>query len=331
MRRALPTGRPTLALASLTLTLALAAAAAAPALATFPGRPGPIVYSRSGFDGVEASGGLFAHGPRLRQQPRQLTHGVDDETPSFSADGRQIVFAGDREALPMTYASHIYVMRADGANVRQLTEGVAFDRNPSFSPDGRRIVFDRTVGSGRPRIYMVNADGSGLHPLTDGTSAAYEPVFTPNGRRIVYVGTADVDARTDHSDIFAMAPSGASQRVLIDGVRNETEPDVSPNGRRIVFVSNRSHGPNLFVARANGRHVRRVTHSRGDCFSSQCFAAPVFSPDGRHIAFVRIGRYSSDLAVARPDGSHSKEFDEAGTEEEGYGSHIASPTWGGLP
>ena len=128
-----------------------------------------------------------------------------------------------------------------------------------------------------------------------------------------------------------MAADGADQRVLIDGIRNESEPDVSPTGRAIAFVSNRAHGPNIFIARADGTRVRAVTHSKRDCFSTACYLAPAWSPDGRHLAYLREGRYSSELVVSRLDGSQSKEFDEGGTEEEGYGSHVGSPAWSAVP
>jgi hypothetical protein len=36
--------------------------------------------------------------------------------------------------------------------------------------------------------------------------------------------------------------------------------------------------------------------------------------------------------VMRADGrGHAKEFDEAGTEEEGFGSRIGAPAWGPVP
>ncbi len=319
----------------LALSLALLGAlagAAAPAQATFPGSPGPLVYPRSSFsESSFDNGGLFAHGPRLSQKPQQLTTDPDDNAPSFSADGHLIAFASNRDAGTSS-GTHIYVMNADGSGVRQLTSGSAFDSDPSFSPDGERVVFDRrTGGSGSSRIYAVGVDGSGLHQLTDGSSGAWDPVFTPNGRRIVYVGDGDSDARTDRSDIWAMGPTGADQRVLIDGVRDESEPDVSPNGRAIVFASNRFHESNIYVARANGKHVRPVTHNKGDCFRGTCFVSPVWSPDGKHIAALGLGRYKSDLEVMRPDGSQMKEFDSGGTEEEGYGSHVGAPAWGTVP
>lgn len=326
-----PRSRPSLVIVAL-LALTAALFAAAPAQASFPGSPGAIVYPRGGFDESGDTGGLFQHGPRASQKPHALTTESSDESPAVSADGSLIAFSGDREPpLPTGFVSHIYVIDAGGGNLRQVTSGTGADRDPSFSPDGERIVFDRTVGSGRPRIYSVNLDGSGLRALTDGSSSSTEPVFTPNGRRIVYTGTADTDARSDHSDIFAMGPNGENQKVLIDGIRNESEADVSPNGRAIIFVSNRDHGPNLFIAKSNGRGVRQITHSRRDCFSSACYLSPVFSPDGKHIAYLRVGRYSSDLEVSKPNGKGEKTFEEQGTEEEGYGTVVGPPAWGPRP
>jgi Tol biopolymer transport system component len=307
-------------------------AGAAPAQATFPGVPGPLVYPRTNFtESSSDGGGLFSHGPRVSQKPQQLTIDPDDHAPSFSADGRLIAFASARDTLP-SGGTHSYVMSSDGSGVHQLTSGPALDSNPSFSPDGERVVFDRrSGGGGASRIYVVGVDGSGLRALTDGSSSAWDPVFTPNGRRIVYVGDGDTDARSDHSDIWAMAPTGADQRVLIDGVRDESEPDVSPSGRAIVFASNRFHESNIYVARANGRRVRPVTHNKGDCFRGTCYVSPAWSPDGKHIAALGLGRYKSDLEVMRPDGSQMKEFDSGGTEEEGYGSHVGAPAWGTVP
>ena len=302
---------------------------AAPAQAAFPGKPGPLVYSRVSFNESADEGGLVLHGPRQRQKPHALTTNSGDNTPSFSADGRLVAFAGNYEAgTPLPPGRHIYVVNVDGGGLRQLTSGPDFDENPSFSPDGKKVVFDRRPSAGRAHIFVVNIDGTGLRQLTSGSFNDSEPVYTPSGRRIVFVSDRDHDVRTDRSDIFAMAASGANQRVLIDGPRNEDEPDTSPNGKSIVFVSNRAPGINIFVAGANGRHVRQLTHNRRDCFSGNCNLSPVWSPDGRHIAYLAVGRFSSDLEVMRADGGGGKEFSNGSTEEEGFGTGVGPPSWG---
>jgi Tol biopolymer transport system component len=306
------------------------ALAAAPAEATYPGKPGPIAYSKVNTSESGSTGGLFSHGPRLSQKPVALTTVPHDSMPFFSADGSRIVFVRDPD--PFATGAAIYVMDADGENAKQLTDGTAIDGNPTISPDGELVVFDRyEPAEHRSHLWAVGVDGTGLRQLTDGSDDEAEPVFAPNGKRILYAGDGDQDAKSDHSDIWAMAPDGSNQKVLVDGVRNESEPDVSPNGRKVVFSSNRNHGPNLFIANAKGKKVRAVTHNKGDCFRGRCYLTPVFSPDGKHLASTGGGRYSDALTVMKLDGSGQKTFDSGGTEEEGFGTHIGAPAWGPAP
>lgn len=307
--------------------------AAAPAHGAFPGKPGPIAYSFVQINEGEDSGGLQSHGPRRRDLAHQLTDDPGDSSPSYSADGRSIAFSGNRDPGPERRGAHIYVMSRSGAGVRQLTSGAFYDSNPAFSRDGRTIVFDRTALNGGPaQIYSVPVAGGTERAITAGGGSSYDPTFTPNGRRIVFVSNRRSSGRRDRSNIFSMRPNGTGVRLLIGGPRNELDPDVSPNGRWIAFASNRNHGPNLFVARINGRHVRQLTHSRHDCFGSACYTNPAWAPDGKHIAYLATGRYSSSIDVIRADGrGSSKEFDSGGTEEEGFGSRVAAPSWGSRP
>jgi Tol biopolymer transport system component len=308
---------------------------AAPAEGAFPGKPGPIAYRKSSADEVESSGGLLAHGPSKSEAPRKLTDNLSDDRPSYSADGRLIVFEGNRDPGENTVGTHIFVMKNDGSEVKQLTSGNFYDSNPSFSPSGKLVVFDRGPLQGHvTHIFSVNVDGSGLRQIGNDAGSDSDPTFTPNGKRIVFVSNRKSNGRRDRANIFSMRPNGSGMRVLIGGPREEYEPDVSPNGRQIAFASNRDHGhgPNIFIARMNGSHMRELTHSHGDCFESACYTSPSWSPDGKHIAYLSIGRYSSIVTVARVDGrGFSKDFDEGGTEEEGYGDYVGPPGWGPLP
>lgn len=315
---------PAIALAALVL--------AASAQAAFPGAPGPIAYAKTTFDEIETSGGIFAHGPSKKDAAQQLTEDPRDGSPSYSPNGRLIVFSGNRDPGE-TRGTHIYAMRSDGSAIEQLTSGSFYDSNPSFAPDGRLVVFDRgSANGGVTHIFSVSIDGSGLRQISDDQGSDSDPTFTPNGRRIVFASNRDSSGRRDRSNILSMRPDGSQIRLLIGGPRSEYEPDVSPNGRKIAFASNRDHGPNLFVARIDGTHVRELTHSRHDCFSSACYDSPSWSPDGKHIAFLSSGRYSSSVDVMRADGrGFSKEFDGGGTEEEGFGSGVGAPSWGPRP
>lgn len=62
------------------------------------------------------------------------------------------------------------------------------------------------------------------------------------------------------------------------------DPAVSPDGGRIAFAVTRRGGTDLYLMKANGTHVRRLTHERVRHSNS----APSWSPDGKRIAFQSI-------------------------------------------
>jgi Tol biopolymer transport system component len=56
----------------------------------------------------------------------------------------------------------IYVMNADGTEVRRLTNDVATDQGPAWSPDGTKIAFN-SDRDGNAEIYVMNVDGTGVN------------------------------------------------------------------------------------------------------------------------------------------------------------------------
>ena len=120
---------------------------------------------------------------------RNLTHHPAlDSSPDWSPDGSQIAFTSER-----TNGLSIFVMDADGANVRQLTEG-PFDVAPKWSPDGKRIAFEAMLvglGNGR-QIYMMNADDTNRWQVSEPIPQAggmFMMGWSPDGKKnSVYSG-----------------------------------------------------------------------------------------------------------------------------------------------
>lgn len=316
-------------LASIALAL-VAVVAPASAQAAFPGSAGPIAYQRLAFLDSTPTGGLFAHASTRSAVQRVLSGDASAEAPAYSPDGRLVVFAADLDSVAAT-RSRIYLMRADGSGVRQLTSGVQRDGHPSFSPNGRRVVFDRTTTGfdHYAHIFVVEVDSSGLRQLTYGAKVRdTDPTFAPNGKTIAFVSERADDGTGDRFDIFSMRSNGTRLKPLINGPLKDEEPDFSPNGRSIAFTSNLHDGPNVFVARADGRHVRQLTKGRRGCYRGRCYLSPSWAPDGKHIAFLSQAGESSNLAVMQPDGSGLEVIAEGGEGEAGAGGPIFGPAWG---
>jgi Tol biopolymer transport system component len=104
--------------------------------------------------------------------------------PYFSPDGRQIVFRSGRDGN-----HEIYLMNADGSNVRRLTNNAATDTMPAFSPDGKQVAFTSNRDEDY-EIYTLDIGTEGkpgeLRRVTHSPGFDTHPVYSPDGKWLVF-------------------------------------------------------------------------------------------------------------------------------------------------
>jgi len=127
-----------------------------------------------------------------------------DGGPFFSPDGSKIVFRASRPVSSEEMADYndlvengyvrpsaleIFVMDADGKNMKQITNFGKASFAPFFHPSGQKIIFSSNYKGAEPRdfnLFMINLDGTGLEQITFNPSFDGFPMFSPDGKYFVF-------------------------------------------------------------------------------------------------------------------------------------------------
>ncbi len=201
----------------------------------------------------------------------QLTdaRGYDAEA-CYSPDGTKIVFASNREAysreltereaamfdVDLAYMIDLYIMNADGSDVRRLTDNPGYDGGPFFSPDGDRVCFRRFSEDGKSaEIFTMGVDGSDVRRLTDLGKVSWAPYFHPSGDYLIFTTNRRGFAFDLH--LVRADGEGEPERVTytdaFDGL-----PVFLPDGDRLAWTSNREgNRSQIFMGQWNDAEARR--------------------------------------------------------------------------
>jgi TolB protein len=135
----------------------------------------------------------------------------------WSPDGKTIAFAMQVDK-PNQY--EIFLMGADGSNVRQLTRGLAgIGGSLDWSPDGRYLLI-YAGPEGDKNIFRIDVEAKTAIQLTDGGNNAASS-YSPDGQWIAFNSLRN----NDQADIFIMRADGSGTRQ----VTNHPEPDWQPH------------------------------------------------------------------------------------------------------
>lgn len=215
---------------------------------------------------------------------KQLTDQGNNVTPSWTPDGKQIIFASDRSGT-----RELYRMNADGSGVSQIVIAVVGNKlTPNMSHDLSQIVFAaENPLTGHPEIWVVNADGTAPRQLTNtpkantGPTWSLFPRFSLNDSHILYAST-----QSGSSQIWIMNNDGTGKQQLTNGVATDcpdaNAPNWSPDGKSIVFWAGyETRYGEIWMMDADGTNPKQLTDQPAPISSDN----PAWSPDGSAIIF----------------------------------------------
>lgn len=282
-----------------------------------------------------------SHLTRVTTPPNEQDNDTD---PSFSCDGRDIVFVSwyppAENSTRNGLINDIYVVQADGKSASgkspngkspngsgrtRLTKTSGRYLSPVFSPDGKQIAFysDEPVG-----LYLMNRQARSTPRIIWKPKSGKSPgliqgriSFNPDGRKITFAANSDFKGKHGRQvgpiSIYAVNTDGTGLKRLTNTFTNDLNPSFSPNGRKIVFSSGNGLVGHTYIHTMNSDGTGRKTINLFSAQERHSEDEPSFSPDGRQIVFTAGDHEYREIYVMDSIGKRSRRLTDNKFSETG--------------
>ena len=242
-----------------------------------------VASNRGGMPGIYQlrSGGADSLVPLLADSAANLQA-------ALSPDRTRVAFSSNRGG------SHdLWVMDADGHDLRRLTTDPGTEGEPAWTPDGARIVYTSAPKTGFSQLASIRTDGTDNRALTTLAGGSRSATVSPDGASIAFVSPRDGNTK-----IYTMASDGSGQRRMTKGSDRESSPHFLPTGE-LVFITEKGGGSRLQRLPAGAAQGVTVFET------SEPVVALAVSRDGGRVAYTagklaEPGKTSKLALVVRP-------------------------------
>jgi Tol biopolymer transport system component/C-terminal processing protease CtpA/Prc len=177
---------------------------------------------------------------------KQITHtAAQEDMPSFSPDGKSLVYASEREGTWNLYVAkttredEIYFFNATVIEEKPLLQSSENERMyPKYSPDGKEIAFIQD----RHQLMVYNIENKKIRQITDGsanpnTSGEIEYEWSPDSKWFTLVYTPN--KHEPYSDIGLVSAQGGAITNLTNSGYMDLNPKWVLKGNAVLFLSER--------------------------------------------------------------------------------------------
>ncbi|MGH9685332.1 MAG: DNA-binding protein [Candidatus Acidiferrales bacterium] len=206
--------------------------------------------------------------------------------PAISSDGRYVAFSVRQSGQTL-----LYVMQADGTNVRVVADSLDLQGDPAWAPDGHSIT-SAAVEHGVPHLFRVPLDGPAPVPFLQEYSV--NPAWSPDGRFVVYSGP---DIGTTFSVKAVTAEAATHPLPSLTLTRGARHVAFLLGGRSLVVLRGEIQHKNLWFVDLESGAERQLTNLPPG-FDILDFD---ISRDGREVVLERLQEHSDVVLMDLPE------------------------------